>query len=120
MLENLVTHILKDEQSVDLDIKYAEASHQNLKLIAKCINKLELVYEKNEGFDKAEVTLGGVSTSDLKNKSMESKLVKNLYFIGEIVDVTGFLGGYNFQWAWSSAYIAARDIAILKENPNDK
>ena len=64
-----------------------------------------------EGYRTAEVTLGGVDTDALSSKTMESKTVRGLYFIGEAIDVTGWLGGYNFQWAWSSAMAAARDIA---------
>jgi predicted Rossmann fold flavoprotein len=63
-----------------------------------------------EGFPKAEVTLGGVDTGELSSKTMESRLVPGLFFIGEVVDVTGWLGGYNFQWAWSSGH-AAGEVA---------
>jgi predicted Rossmann fold flavoprotein len=59
-----------------------------------------------EGYAKAEVTLGGVDTDELSSKTMEARKVPGLYFIGEAVDVTGWLGGYNFQWAWSSAFAA--------------
>lgn len=59
--------------------------------------------EGTEGYPKAEVTLGGVDTRDLSSKTMEARSVPGLYFIGEVVDVTGWLGGYNFQWAWASA-----------------
>jgi hypothetical protein len=61
-----------------------------------------------EGFSKAEVTCGGVDTRELSSKTMESKLVRGLFFIGEVVDVTGWLGGYNFQWAWSSGWAAGK------------
>jgi predicted Rossmann fold flavoprotein len=61
-----------------------------------------------EGYAKAEVTAGGVSTDELDAKTMQSRKVPNLYFIGEVVDVTGWLGGYNFQWAWASAHAAAQ------------
>ena len=61
-----------------------------------------------EGYRTAEVTLGGVDPSGLNSKTMESKIQKGLYFIGEVVDVTGHLGGFNFQWAWSSAYVAGQ------------
>jgi predicted Rossmann fold flavoprotein len=63
-----------------------------------------------EGFEKAEVTGGGVSTAGLSSQTMQSKHVPGLFFIGEVVDVTGHLGGYNFQWAWSSAYAAGSSI----------
>jgi predicted flavoprotein YhiN len=59
-----------------------------------------------EGFGKAEVTAGGVDTRELSAQTMESKKVPGLYFVGEVVDVTGHLGGYNFQWAWASGYSA--------------
>ena len=62
------------------------------------------------GYNKAEVTLGGVDTHGLSSKTMEAGVVKGLYFIGEVVDVTGHLGGFNFQWAWASAYAAANAI----------
>jgi predicted Rossmann fold flavoprotein len=63
-----------------------------------------------EGFAKAEVTTGGVNTSELDARNMESRRTSGLYFIGEVVDVTGWLGGYNFQWAWASAVAAGRSI----------
>jgi predicted Rossmann fold flavoprotein len=63
-----------------------------------------------EGFDKAEVTLGGVDTDELSSKTMESRKVRGLFFIGEVVDVTGHLGGFNFQWAWASGAAAGRAL----------
>jgi predicted Rossmann fold flavoprotein len=63
-----------------------------------------------EGYPKAEVTLGGVDTRDLSSKTMETRAVPGLYFIGEVVDVTGWLGGYNFQWAWASAHAAGQAV----------
>jgi len=64
-----------------------------------------------EGFAKAEVTVGGIATAELSSQSMEAKRVPGLYAIGEAVDVTGWLGGYNFQWAWASAWAAAEALA---------
>jgi hypothetical protein len=63
-----------------------------------------------EGFAKAEVTAGGVDTDELSAKTMEAKKVPGLYFVGEVVDVTGHLGGYNFQWAWASGYSAGQAV----------
>ena len=63
-----------------------------------------------EGYAKAEVTAGGVSTAELDSTTMEARRVPGLYFIGEVVDVTGHLGGFNFQWAWVSAHAAALAI----------
>jgi hypothetical protein len=63
-----------------------------------------------EGYAKAEVTLGGVDTAALSSRTMESTAVQGLYVIGEAVDVTGWLGGYNFQWAWSSGWVAGSAV----------
>jgi predicted flavoprotein YhiN len=63
-----------------------------------------------EGYEKAEVTAGGVSTSTLSAQTMECRNVRGLYFIGEVVDVTGQLGGFNFQWAWASGAAAGRSV----------
>jgi predicted flavoprotein YhiN len=63
-----------------------------------------------EGYKKAEVTVGGVDTDDLSSKTMEARRVPGLYFIGEVVDVTGHLGGHNFQWAWSSGHVAGQYV----------
>jgi predicted flavoprotein YhiN len=60
------------------------------------------------GYNKAEVTLGGVDTRGLSSKTMAATSMPGLYFIGEVVDVTGWLGGYNFQWAWASGYAAGQ------------
>jgi predicted flavoprotein YhiN len=62
------------------------------------------------GYSKAEVTRGGVDTNEIDSRTMMSKKCKGLYFVGEILDVTGRLGGYNFQWAFSSAYVCARGL----------
>jgi len=81
-----------------------------LQKIASLLNRWELKFIDTEGWHKAEVTLGGVSTSELSSQTMESKRVPGLYFIGEVVDVTGWLGGYNFQWAWASGSAAGNAV----------
>ena len=78
--------------------------------IARQLNDWQIEFGDTEGYHKAEVTLGGVSTDELSSQTMESKKVKNLYFIGEVVDVTGWLGGYNFQWAWSSGFATGQAV----------
>lgn len=70
----------------------------------------EVIPEGTEGYDKAEVTAGGVDTTELSSKTMESAKVPGLFFIGEVVDVTGHLGGFNFQWAWASGAAAGRSV----------
>jgi len=66
--------------------------------------------ESTDGYDKAEVTAGGVDTNELSAKTMESRKIPGLYFIGEVVDVTGHLGGFNFQWAWASGFCAGQAV----------
>ena len=66
--------------------------------------------DDTEGYRTAEVTLGGVDTDELSSTTMESKIIPGLYFIGEVVDVTGHLGGFNFQWAWSSGWAAGQVV----------
>ncbi len=86
----------------------AEYSHNDFKKIAKSLQEWTLIPDGTEGYKKAEVTRGGVDTSELSSKTMESKKHPGLYFIGEAIDVTGWLGGYNFQWAWSSGFAAGQ------------
>ncbi len=76
--------------------------------ISKKLQEMQIVPSGTEGFKKAEVTAGGVSTAELSSRTMEARRVSGLYFIGEVVDVTGQLGGYNFQWAWASGYAAGK------------
>ena len=78
----------------------------SLREIGNALNHWSLKPAATEGYRTAEVTLGGVSTGELSSRTMESKEQPGLYFIGEVVDVTGHLGGFNFQWAWSSGYAA--------------
>ncbi len=78
-----------------------------LRTLAASLQAWQLLPDGTEGFRKAEVTRGGVDTRDLSSQSMESRQQPGLHFIGEVVDVTGWLGGYNFQWAWASAYACA-------------
>lgn len=85
-------------------------SKKELSLLIDKLKDWQVKFGNTEGYDKAEVTLGGVSTAELSSQTMESKRVPGLYFIGEVVDVTGWLGGYNFQWAWASAYAAAQAL----------
>ncbi len=88
-----------------------DASDKKLAAIASTIQGWEVLPIGSEGYRTAEVTLGGVDTSGLNSRTMEARAVDGLYFIGEVVDVTGWLGGYNFQWAWSSGWAAGTAIA---------
>lgn len=92
------------------DIAIGQLSDETLIQIATQLHNFEVKPSGTEGYRTAEVTLGGVDTTQVSSKTMESKLQTGLYFVGEVLDVTGHLGGYNFQWAWSSAYAAAQYV----------
>ncbi|HXC86641.1 MAG TPA: NAD(P)/FAD-dependent oxidoreductase [Candidatus Cybelea sp.] len=85
-------------------------TNQDLDKLEGQLHDWTLVPADTEGYEKAEVTAGGVDTDELSSKTMESRKVRGLFFIGEIVDVTGHLGGFNFQWAWASAAAAGRAL----------
>ena len=85
-------------------------SHAELAAIAERLANWQLVPAGTEGYRTAEVTLGGVDTREVSSKTMESLKAPGLYFIGEVLDVSGQLGGFNFQWAWASAFAAAQYV----------
>ena len=89
----------------------ADQRDHDLTGLAERLHRWELKPQGTEGYRKAEVTAGGVDTRELSSQTMESSVVPGLFFIGEVVDVTGWLGGYNFQWAWASAAACARALA---------
>jgi predicted Rossmann fold flavoprotein len=99
MLENL---------TIDPQKRLAECGNKTLQILSERLHKLSLKPTSSEGYRTAEVTLGGIDTTTISSKTMESEIISGLYFIGECVDVTGFLGGYNFQWAWSSGWAAGQ------------
>ncbi len=96
---------------VDLTGNLADLSDARASALSQALSNWSLKPSGTEGYRTAEVTLGGVDTDGLSSKTMEAKSVPGLYFIGEAVDVTGWLGGYNFQWAWSSGHAAGTAIA---------
>ena len=89
-------------------VNLADWSDKSLRRIEAAVNRWRFKPAGSEGYRTAEVTLGGVDTHELDSKTMEAKTVPGLYFVGEVVDVTGWLGGYNFQWAWSSGWCAGQ------------
>jgi len=93
-----------------VDGRLADLSDKKLRAVADLLNRWHLKPAGTEGFRTAEVTAGGVDTDEISSKSFEAKNVPGLYFIGECLDVTGWLGGYNFQWAWSSGHAAGQVI----------
>jgi predicted Rossmann fold flavoprotein len=90
--------------------RIADFSDAHLANVAAAVKQWRVRPQGTEGYRTAEVTLGGVDTSDLSSKTFETRSVPGLYFIGEVVDVTGHLGGFNFQWAWSSGYAAGQHV----------
>lgn len=96
-------HWLKDQV-------IAHLSKTELQHLDQFIHHWQFIPNGTEGYRTAEVTMGGVDTDHISSKTMEAKAISGLYFIGEVLDVTGWLGGYNFQWAWSSAYACAESI----------
>jgi len=97
-------------QAHDADGWMADLSNQKLKEIANNVNAWIIAPEGTEGYAKAEVTAGGIDTNEISSKTFECKSVHGLYFIGEVIDVTGHLGGFNFQFAWSSGYAASQFV----------
>ncbi|WP_426178099.1 NAD(P)/FAD-dependent oxidoreductase [Massilia sp. TWR1-2-2] len=102
---------LLDANGIALDARLADMQDARLRKLGDAINRWSIVPAGSEGYRKAEVTLGGVDTRELSQQTMMATKVPGLYFIGEAVDVTGWLGGYNFQWAWASAVAAGTAIA---------
>ncbi len=92
------------------DIVMADLSDKKIDDIARTITAWQVIPHGTEGYRTAEVTAGGVDTNELSSKTFESKKIPGLHFIGEVVDVTGWLGGYNFQWAWSSGWCCGQDV----------
>jgi predicted flavoprotein YhiN len=88
----------------------ADLSNSKIQEIANSINAWSFIPKGTEGFAKAEVTIGGINTDEISSKTFMAKAVPNLFFIGEVLDVTGWLGGFNFQWAWSSGKAAGEYV----------
>ncbi|MDA7713911.1 NAD(P)/FAD-dependent oxidoreductase [Candidatus Pelagibacter sp.] len=106
ILPKRLAHIICNKNNVNGNI--CEISNKVLTSLSNSINAWAINPTGSEGYRTAEVTLGGIDTEEISSKTMMSKKHPGLFFIGEVVDVTGHLGGYNFQWAWSSGYVAGR------------
>lgn len=97
------------------DVTLKQLTHAQQQQTETNIQQWRIQPNGTEGYRTAEVTLGGVDTRELSSKTMETNKVAGLYFIGEVVDVTGWLGGYNFQWAWSSAWACAQALPVVRQ-----
>lgn len=101
------------EAFTDAELRSRPLDQINKKDLAAIVEKIknwQVKFGETEGYHKAEVTLGGISTNELSSQTMESKRAPGLFFIGEVADVTGWLGGYNFQWAWASGFAAGQSV----------
>jgi predicted Rossmann fold flavoprotein len=117
LVKNLLSELLPArlaerlcEQHFPSVLPLPQVSEKALEAFCDLLHAWKLVPSGTVGYSKAEVTRGGVDTDELSSKTMECKKVPGLYFIGEVVDVTGWLGGYNFQWAWASGWAAAQSV----------
>ncbi len=106
--KRLVEVFIERKLLVDKPLK--QFNPKELEEVNVALEQWKVVPNGTEGYRTAEVTLGGVDTDVLSSKTMECKDIKGLYFVGEVMDVTGWLGGYNFQWAWSSGYVAGQNV----------
>jgi predicted Rossmann fold flavoprotein len=109
LLPKRVAHVIAEEEAADKG-NIADCSDKVLGRLAAAVNAWTFKPVGSEGYRTAEVTLGGVDTDDLDSRTLQAKAVPGLYFIGEVVDVTGWLGGYNFQWAWASGWSAGQAV----------
>lgn len=116
LLDNFLSRHLPSRFAEEFTARYFEnkpvvqMSDKQIGDVVETLSDWRVRFNGTEGYDKAEVTIGGVDTDELSSKTMESKKVPGLYFIGEVVDVTGWLGGYNFQWAWASGFAAGQEV----------
>jgi predicted Rossmann fold flavoprotein len=112
LISNLFTRKFADAISAHLpaDKNLASLNKAELESISNLIHQFKVKPAGDKGYDKAEVMRGGVSTDELSSRTLESKKIPGLFFGGECVDVTGWLGGYNFQWAWASGFVIAQNL----------
>ncbi|CUU51158.1 NAD(P)/FAD-dependent oxidoreductase [Clostridium beijerinckii] len=109
--KKLISTILKDVGIKDIHLPCSSIDWRTTSKLIDKFKRWDFKCIDTNGFNNSQVTVGGVNTSEVNNISLESKLVKNLYFCGEILDVHGDCGGFNLQWAWSSGYLAAKSAA---------
>ncbi len=115
-IQNVLAEILPKRlaqsicEALEIAGNLGELSDHKIAVMAAAVNQWRIKPSGTEGYRTAEVTLGGVDTNDVSSKTMEVKKQPGLFFIGEVLDVTGHLGGYNFQWAWSSGFVAGQSV----------
>ena len=108
--KKLIPTLLKDIGVTSIHTPCYELDWKYKSLLSKRLKEWKFTCIDTNGFNSAQVTVGGVNTKEINPETLESKLVKNLYFCGEILDVTGDCGGFNLQWAWSSGFLVGNSI----------
>ena len=111
MVSNKIAPVLLDICKINIDTKAADVNAKQIKALAYQLNQWKLKIIDTQGFGHAEASGGGVRTAEVDNKTYESKLVKNLYFAGEVLDIVGNRGGFNLQFAWASGYLVGKSLA---------
>lgn len=112
LVSNKIAPVLLDICKIDKDTKSSDINMKQIKALSHQLNSWRLKVIDTQGFSHAEASGGGVRTPEIDNKTYESKIVKNLYFAGEVLDIVGNRGGYNLHFAWASGYLAGKHIAI--------
>ena len=110
MVSNKIAPVLLDICKINIDTKAADINAKQIKALAYQLNQWKLKIIDTQGFGHAEASGGGVRTAEVDNKTYESKLVKNLYFAGEVLDIVGNRGGFNLQFAWASGYLVGKSL----------
>ena len=110
MVSNKIAPVLLDICKINIDTKAADINAKQIKALAYQLNQWKLKITDTQGFGHAEASGGGVRTAEVDNKTYESKLVKNLYFAGEVLDIVGNRGGFNLQFAWASGYLVGKSL----------
>ena len=116
ILSNILSDYLPNKLSLaicnklQINKKIGDSSNKDIEKVSDFVNNWTITPSGTEGYKTAEVTLGGIDTKEISSSSMECKSHPGLYFIGEVLDVTGHLGGHNFQWAWSSGFVAGQNV----------
>ena len=111
LLNHKLSGVLLKEAHISLKKPAEEITKKELLHLVKQCKHMEVCVTGCKSFEQAQVCAGGVHTDEINPKTMESRLVPNIYFAGEVVDIDGMCGGYNLQWAWSSGYVAGRHAA---------
>ena len=111
LVSNKIAPVLLEICKIDKDIKSADVNTKQIKAIAHQLNSWKLKVIDSQGFGHAEASGGGVRTAEIDNKTYESKLCKNLYFAGEVLDIVGNRGGFNLHFAWASGYLVGKSIS---------